>query len=94
MQKLNTMMLLFFFLPNSNVDFDLNVNNVIGIRNTFLLRSYAFSKFLLYFFISLNLAFRDCILVLIFYENLIITIYIITYLATLSDFKASSSCSF
>ncbi|XP_037981771.1 poly(A) RNA polymerase GLD2 isoform X1 [Motacilla alba alba] len=26
----------------SNVDFDLNVNNVIGIRNTFLLRSYAF----------------------------------------------------
>ncbi|NXE61111.1 GLD2 polymerase, partial [Calcarius ornatus] len=32
----------FFFLPNSNVDFDLNVNNVIGIRNTFLLRSYAF----------------------------------------------------
>nr|XP_054507639.1 poly(A) RNA polymerase GLD2 isoform X3 [Agelaius phoeniceus] len=27
----------------SNVDFDLNVNNVIGIRNTFLLRSYAFT---------------------------------------------------
>ncbi|XP_050842614.1 poly(A) RNA polymerase GLD2 [Serinus canaria] len=26
----------------NNVDFDLNVNNVIGIRNTFLLRSYAF----------------------------------------------------
>lgn len=26
----------------SNVDFDLNVNNVIGIRNTFLLRTYAF----------------------------------------------------
>ncbi|RMC04433.1 hypothetical protein DUI87_18875 [Hirundo rustica rustica] len=25
-----------------NVDFDLNVNNVIGIRNTFLLRTYAF----------------------------------------------------
>ncbi|NWZ05142.1 GLD2 polymerase, partial [Agelaius phoeniceus] len=41
-KKLNTMMLHFFCLPNSNVDFDLNVNNVIGIRNTFLLRSYAF----------------------------------------------------
>ncbi|NXQ44376.1 GLD2 polymerase, partial [Catharus fuscescens] len=41
-KKLNTMMLDFFFLPNSNVDFDLNVNNVIGIRNTFLLRTYAF----------------------------------------------------
>ncbi|NWW23213.1 GLD2 polymerase, partial [Falcunculus frontatus] len=42
-KKLNTMMLdFFFFLPNSNVDFDLNVNNVIGIRNTFLLRTYAF----------------------------------------------------
>ncbi|NWT72839.1 GLD2 polymerase, partial [Prunella himalayana] len=41
-KKLNTMMLHFFFIPNSNVDFDLNVNNVIGIRNTFLLRSYAF----------------------------------------------------
>ncbi|NWZ96815.1 GLD2 polymerase, partial [Nesospiza acunhae] len=41
-KKLNTMMLHCFFLPNSNVDFDLNVNNVIGIRNTFLLRSYAF----------------------------------------------------
>ncbi|XP_056369367.1 poly(A) RNA polymerase GLD2 isoform X2 [Oenanthe melanoleuca] len=27
----------------SNVDFDLNVNNVIGIRNTFLLRAYAFT---------------------------------------------------
>uniref|UniRef100_A0A803V7C9 polynucleotide adenylyltransferase n=1 Tax=Ficedula albicollis TaxID=59894 RepID=A0A803V7C9_FICAL len=27
----------------SNVDFDLNVNNVIGIRNTFLLRTYAFT---------------------------------------------------
>ncbi|NXO98965.1 GLD2 polymerase, partial [Certhia brachydactyla] len=26
----------------SNVDFDLNVNNMIGIRNTFLLRTYAF----------------------------------------------------
>ncbi|NWU36338.1 GLD2 polymerase, partial [Hylia prasina] len=26
----------------SNVDFDLNVNNVISIRNTFLLRTYAF----------------------------------------------------
>lgn len=26
----------------SNVDFDLNVNNVIGLRNTFLLRTYAF----------------------------------------------------
>lgn len=26
----------------SKVDFDLNVNNVIGIRNTFLLRAYAF----------------------------------------------------
>ncbi|NXO74250.1 GLD2 polymerase, partial [Phainopepla nitens] len=41
-KKWNTMMLDFFFLPNSNVDFDLNVNNVIGIRNTFLLRTYAF----------------------------------------------------
>ncbi|NWS30021.1 GLD2 polymerase, partial [Polioptila caerulea] len=42
-KKWNTMMLdLFFFFPNSNVDFDLNVNNVIGIRNTFLLRTYAF----------------------------------------------------
>ncbi|NWV40750.1 GLD2 polymerase, partial [Grantiella picta] len=42
-KKFNTMMLDFFFLlPNSNVDFDLNVNNVIGIRNTFLLRTYAF----------------------------------------------------
>ncbi|NWR03537.1 GLD2 polymerase, partial [Paradoxornis webbianus] len=42
-KKLNTMMLDFlFFLPNSNVDFDLNVNNVIGIRNTFLLRAYAY----------------------------------------------------
>ncbi|NWV28751.1 GLD2 polymerase, partial [Origma solitaria] len=27
---------------STNVDFDLNVNNVIGIRNTFLLRTYAF----------------------------------------------------
>ncbi|KFP88245.1 Poly(A) RNA polymerase GLD2 [Acanthisitta chloris] len=26
----------------SSVEFDLNVNNVVGIRNTFLLRSYAF----------------------------------------------------
>ncbi|NXA93319.1 GLD2 polymerase, partial [Melanocharis versteri] len=26
----------------SNVDFDLNVNNVVGLRNTFLLRTYAF----------------------------------------------------
>ncbi|NXD04598.1 GLD2 polymerase, partial [Certhia familiaris] len=43
-KKLSTMMLdfYFFFLPNSNVDFDLNVNNMIGIRNTFLLRTYAF----------------------------------------------------
>ncbi|NWX28789.1 GLD2 polymerase, partial [Notiomystis cincta] len=42
-QKLNTVMLdFFFFLPNSNTDYDLNVNNVIGIRNTFLLRTYAF----------------------------------------------------
>ncbi|NXB83714.1 GLD2 polymerase, partial [Vidua chalybeata] len=30
------------FRDKVNVDFDLNVNNVIGIRNTFLLRSYAF----------------------------------------------------
>ncbi|NWY21151.1 GLD2 polymerase, partial [Aphelocoma coerulescens] len=30
------------FRDKVNVDFDLNVNNVIGIRNTFLLRTYAF----------------------------------------------------
>ncbi|NXH52764.1 GLD2 polymerase, partial [Rhabdornis inornatus] len=30
------------FCSAYNVDFDLNVNNVIGIRNTFLLRTYAF----------------------------------------------------
>ncbi|NXU43562.1 GLD2 polymerase, partial [Drymodes brunneopygia] len=30
------------FRDKVNVDFDLNVNNVIGIRNTFLLRAYAF----------------------------------------------------
>ncbi|NXY14739.1 GLD2 polymerase, partial [Atrichornis clamosus] len=42
-KKLNTMVLDFFFLLSySCVDFDLNVNNVIGIRNTFLLRTYAF----------------------------------------------------
>ncbi|KAF4803047.1 hypothetical protein TURU_020135 [Turdus rufiventris] len=29
-------------LTSGKVDFDLNVNNVIGIRNTFLLRAYAF----------------------------------------------------
>ncbi|NWY46225.1 GLD2 polymerase, partial [Sylvia atricapilla] len=30
------------FCSAYNVDFDLNVNNMIGIRNTFLLRTYAF----------------------------------------------------
>uniref|UniRef100_A0A2K5XK62 polynucleotide adenylyltransferase n=1 Tax=Mandrillus leucophaeus TaxID=9568 RepID=A0A2K5XK62_MANLE len=33
--------IVFFFL-NSCVEFDLNVNNVVGIRNTFLLRTYAY----------------------------------------------------
>jgi len=42
-----------FLLPNSCVEFDLNVNNVVGIRNTFLLRTYAYSKFLLYLLISI-----------------------------------------
>ncbi|KFQ83983.1 Poly(A) RNA polymerase GLD2, partial [Phoenicopterus ruber ruber] len=39
----NTMMLesFSFLFPNSCVEFDLNVNNVVGIRNTFLLRTYA-----------------------------------------------------
>ncbi|NXC45677.1 GLD2 polymerase, partial [Penelope pileata] len=32
---------LFLFL-NSCVEFDLNVNNIVGIRNTFLLRTYAY----------------------------------------------------
>ncbi|NWQ74252.1 GLD2 polymerase, partial [Columbina picui] len=31
-----------FLFTNSCVEFDLNVNNVVGIRNTFLLRSYAY----------------------------------------------------
>lgn len=35
----------FFFLENSCVEFDLNVNNIVGIRNTFLLRTYAYRKF-------------------------------------------------
>uniref|UniRef100_A0A8C0ZU20 polynucleotide adenylyltransferase n=1 Tax=Castor canadensis TaxID=51338 RepID=A0A8C0ZU20_CASCN len=30
----------------SCVEFDLNVNNIVGIRNTFLLRTYAYRKFL------------------------------------------------
>ncbi|NXV23082.1 GLD2 polymerase, partial [Cepphus grylle] len=30
-----------FLLSNSCVEFDLNVNNIVGIRNTFLLRTYA-----------------------------------------------------
>ncbi|NXM29637.1 GLD2 polymerase, partial [Oxyruncus cristatus] len=43
-KKRNTILLdfSFFLLPNSYMEFDLNVNNVVGIRNTFLLRSYAF----------------------------------------------------
>uniref|UniRef100_A0A8C9TTE9 polynucleotide adenylyltransferase n=1 Tax=Scleropages formosus TaxID=113540 RepID=A0A8C9TTE9_SCLFO len=38
----------------SGVEFDLNVNNIVGIRNTFLLRTYAYSKCnLIFFFFSL-----------------------------------------
>lgn len=34
------MMLIFTIF--SNLEFDLNVNNTVGIRNTFLLRAYAY----------------------------------------------------
>lgn len=48
------------------MEFDLNVNNVVGIRNTFLLRTYAYSKLSLFLFFPENvLLFESSISVLI-----------------------------
>lgn len=34
-------LIILIFTIFSNLEFDLNVNNTVGIRNTFLLRAYA-----------------------------------------------------
>lgn len=34
--------IILIFTMFSNLEFDLNVNNTVGIRNTFLLRAYAY----------------------------------------------------
>lgn len=39
--KTDWTLIVLIFTIFSNLEFDLNVNNTVGIRNTFLLRAYA-----------------------------------------------------